>query len=203
MGAILLAFLLATGAGQAGGEGAPLELSVARIDAQRLLAEAGQCSLEGMVQIRRLLRRYGRRPEPELRLLSAQARLHAGSLNWFRERREEARNWFIGITRLYGKEMALPFQRVVASANYMLALTVQDRTERARYLDRVISRHAATDDFDLLQTYVQALEESSSLAREVGQEARSADLMRRANEIYEARIRPNMPPIDENAPICV
>jgi hypothetical protein len=205
VGAAFLSLLLAVGAGsyQPGGESPPTELAAARADAQRLLDGADPCSAEDLGPILQLLRNYGRRPEPQLRLLTAQARFHAGWVNWFHEREAEARNWFVGITRLYGHEEALPVQRLVAASYYLLARTGHDRSERARYLDLVLSRYAATDDLELLQTYANALYGAADLARERGDAARSAELVRQAGEIYSRRIIPRLPPVNENRPICV
>jgi hypothetical protein len=171
--------------------------------AERLLADADHCSLEGVGELQHLLRRYGRRGEPELRLISAKARMQAGGITWFRGRKREAERWFRSVLQLYGEDQSMPFQRIRARAKYMLARTVSNQNAKAKYFNEVISEFAITDDVELLSTVGSSLYGKSDLAREAGELADAEALRVQASKIYSERVIPRLPAVPEVTHVCV
>ena len=89
-------------------------------DGRRLLSSVDHCSLDGIPSLRLLLRKYESRPEPELKLLAAEARYRAGSALRFRQHDQQAMQWLDSVVRLYGAEPEIRFRRIVARSNYLL-----------------------------------------------------------------------------------
>lgn len=172
-------------------------------DAQRLLNESNPCSIEELDPINKLIRRYGNRPEPELRLIVARARLQTGSAFWFREHSREANRWFIGVVRIYGREEGVEFQRLVARAQLMLAKSVRDRSQRAQSLERLIASLGRSNDPEILETYAVALYDLSGIEAESGNQTQAEILHGQASETFRTRVTPHLPPVDEDARICV
>ena len=206
MKAAILSLLLFGSSGHAAtGKVDRTDLSAAEADARKLLSANKNCSLDGIASLRLLLNRYKRRPEPSLRLFSAQARSAAGFTTWFRMQRSEAKHWYKSIVRLYDSEIDVRFQVLVANANYMLARSGGSRRARLVFLDRVIGKYGATDDLQLLQIYARSLYEKSGVFEKGGQRDEARALVEQAQALYTKRIIPRLPPVaDPDADdICI
>jgi hypothetical protein len=172
-------------------------------DGRRLLSSADHCSLNGIPSLRQLLRTYEGRPEPELRLLAAEARYRAGDTLHFRQHDQQAKHWFDSVVRLYGGEPDIRFRRIVARSNYMLGFTDRNDAQRERHLQRVLSAYRDTNALELLQTYAKSLFALSDIRRSSGRNAEADLLAKQAHNLYHDRIIPRLPPPDPNPIICV
>jgi len=171
--------------------------------AQRLATSVDDCRAERLAPIRELIQRYGHRREPELRLIVARGRLATAGGFRFTSRLHQARRWYISVVRIYGNEQGIEFRRLVAFARFSLARMVRGRNARLRQLSDLMSDLADAEDPELLHTYHRALTDTVGLFEERGDEARASELRRQANELWQSRIRPLLPPPNGDEPICV
>ena len=161
------------------------------------------CRPEDLGPTYEVIRRYGSRREPEIRIVVARARMAAAEAFRFVSQREQARRWYTAVVRLYADESSDEFRGLVANARYNLIVGIGDASTRLRRLNELARSLEAQTSPDTSRAYHDALHHISGLLEQRGESARASEIRQQATEVWTARVAPHLAPMTGDEPICV
>lgn len=188
----------------AAGQGAePTSSVVQDIENATRLQRSLPCRPSDLGATYELIRRYGQRREPELRLIVARGRMAAAFAYSFVSEREQARRWYGSVVRLYANENGEEFRGIVARARLNLIEGIADDSTRLRRLTELADDLAAQNGPGTSRTYHDALMQIAEVLERRGESARARELRQQARDIWTTSVAPHLPPMTGDEPICV